>query len=304
MFDHQPSALERRGAALADLLGGRWVTGQAMCRCPVHDDRTPSLSIRLGRSALLFKCFAGCERTDILRAIGTLEPSTLCRHSVRQALPSRVGREPDLGRSACRLWASARPLAASRAAAYLEGRAIDLRPAALRFHPRVPLGAGAGRSWRPAMLAAIEQRGVVVAVQRTFLDRDCLRLADDLAAPRRMLGRPLGGAVVLAPAGRCLGLAEGIETALAAMMLLGIPVWATLSGERFGHVEIPDSVERLILLPDNDRAGALADIRGREAHARAGRFIETLWPPAHLNDWNDLLRTGGKGAGEGGGSVD
>src|SRR3546814_1702262 len=45
---------------------------------------------------------------------------------------------------------------------------------------------------------------------------------------------------------------------ISAMILLGIPVWAALGNERIPRIATPDSVSRLILLPDNDRAGRLA----------------------------------------------
>src|SRR5262245_35352484 len=46
---------------------GRW-----MARCPAHDDRTPSLSLRRGRDGRnLLHCFgAGCALKDIARAMG------------------------------------------------------------------------------------------------------------------------------------------------------------------------------------------------------------------------------------------
>jgi DNA primase len=47
-------------------LGGTWHGLNAMCRCPVHDDRTPSLSLRRGEQAILVHCFAGCDRKAIL----------------------------------------------------------------------------------------------------------------------------------------------------------------------------------------------------------------------------------------------
>lgn len=37
-----------------------------MCRCPAHDDRSPSLAIGLGKHTILFHCFAGCSSADIL----------------------------------------------------------------------------------------------------------------------------------------------------------------------------------------------------------------------------------------------
>jgi hypothetical protein len=45
---------------------GRWTA----C-CPAHEDRTPSLSIRLTRDRWLFHCHAqGCDFRDIMRAVG------------------------------------------------------------------------------------------------------------------------------------------------------------------------------------------------------------------------------------------
>lgn len=39
-------------------------------RCPAHEDRTPSLSIRLTTDRLLIHCWAGCGADDILAAVG------------------------------------------------------------------------------------------------------------------------------------------------------------------------------------------------------------------------------------------
>jgi len=45
---------------------GRWVA-----RCPSHDDKTPSLSIReTGDGRVLLHCFAGCAATEVLSAVG------------------------------------------------------------------------------------------------------------------------------------------------------------------------------------------------------------------------------------------
>src|SRR3546814_10009761 len=80
------------------------------------------------------------------------------------------------------------------------------------------------------------------------------------------------------------------------MILLGIPVWAALGNERIPRIATPDSVSRLILLPDNYRAGRLAVPLAMKAQAVSGRRIETIWPWNDRNDWNDVLRHGGKGA--------
>jgi hypothetical protein len=42
-----------------------------MGRCPNHDDRQPSLSIREGRrGVILVYCFAGCRTRDVIEAAG------------------------------------------------------------------------------------------------------------------------------------------------------------------------------------------------------------------------------------------
>jgi hypothetical protein len=41
-----------------------------MARCPGHDDRTPSLSVRQGYEGVLVKCFAGCGLDKILGVLG------------------------------------------------------------------------------------------------------------------------------------------------------------------------------------------------------------------------------------------
>lgn len=59
--------------------GGTWVA-----RCPSHDDRRPSLSIREGRDdRVLLRCFAGCSLSAITNALG-LKPSDLFPKSARE----------------------------------------------------------------------------------------------------------------------------------------------------------------------------------------------------------------------------
>ena len=42
-----------------------------MAKCPAHDDRTPSLSIRLLDDGRVWvNCFAGCDTPDVVEAVG------------------------------------------------------------------------------------------------------------------------------------------------------------------------------------------------------------------------------------------
>ena len=59
--------------------------GQWMARCPAHDDRGPSLSIREGDDGrILIHCFAGCEAHSIAAAVG-LELSDLFPEQLKTA---------------------------------------------------------------------------------------------------------------------------------------------------------------------------------------------------------------------------
>lgn len=290
--------LHAQAAALVKHLGGTWSPNGAMCRCPAHNDRTPSLSVRVGETALLFKCFAGCDTIDVIRAIRRLDQNIQLSGHIATPSPHILLSPQWLQQRALDLWGNARPLIGTPAEQYLRRRSISMLPPVLRFHPRTPLGRGKQAVFRPAMIAALHERSRFVALQRTFLDPYEPRRARDLTNPRRMLGRPGQGAVMLVPANDTLGLAEGIETALSAILLLDIPVWATLGNERLAHIAIPDTVTRLILLPDDDHGGRIGAAKATEAYQMPGRTIETFWPPAGFNDWNDMLRAGGKGVGD------
>ncbi|ANI79169.1 DUF7146 domain-containing protein [Sphingobium sp. EP60837] len=290
--------LDRIGESLVRKLGGHWRHGKGLCRCPAHPDRRPSLSIRVGTSALLYKCWAGCDTRDVIREILRLDGKAL--DSIEEAGPAPASFTADLWRRqrALHVWDAARQLSGTPAEIYLRRRRIAILPPALRFHARTPLGGGERLDYRPAMIAAVHEGDRFVAIQRTFLDRDDARRARDLIDPRMMLGRPHRGAVVLAPSGQTLGLSEGVETALSAMMLFDIPVWAALGSERLDQVAIPTYVTRLVLFPDNDMAGEIGAAKAMAAYAMPGRQIDVEFPPARFKDWNDVLLAGGQGVGK------
>ena len=280
--------LERRAREIVDSLGGTWRRGRGMGRCPAHEDRTPSLSVRLGRHAILLHCFAGCSNDEVIAELG--------RRGVRarelfdgsgESLPEP--RQETADRNACRLWRGADALSGSPAEAYLLKRGLTQISSELRFHPKTPLGTHRAVRFLPAMLAAVRSDLGVIAVHRTFLDAGASRIAG-FDRPKRALGSLQHGAMRLAmPRGGRLGLAEGIETALSAMQLFGVPCWATFGSERFGLVTIPERVRELHLFVDNDAGGDLAEERAREAYACAGRRIVTERPTALGEDWNDFL---------------
>jgi hypothetical protein len=204
--------LERRAREIVENLNGSWGRGKGMCVCPAHDDRSPSLSVTLGRTAILFHCFAGCSNEEVIAALG--------RRGVRArdlfdgggaALAEPQPRQEGPDRNARRVWAVSARLRDSLAERYLSGRSIREFSAELRFDNQTPLGPRDRVRFLPAMIAAVRTDLGVIAVHRTFLDPEGGGLAR-FQQPRRALGSLGTGAVRLAPPrDGVLGLAEGIE---------------------------------------------------------------------------------------------
>lgn len=287
---HAPLALERRARQIVDALDGHWSGRQGMCCCPAHDDRTPSLSVGLTVSAILFHCFAGCTSDEVLEGFKRhgIQPRDLFDGKGGPIAPSAKPFGPDA--NACRLWREAVPLAGTLGERYLANRSIPLRSSELRFLDRTPLGRKPDVRFLPALIAAVRMDIGIVAIQRTFIDPATATKAA-FFKPKRALGQLGAGAVRLAAPVECrLGLAEGSESALSAQTLFGIPCWATLGNERFGIVAVPERVTELHLFVDGDKGGDLALKRGMEAYSRPGRTIIPHKPDRPDNDWNDELR--------------
>ncbi len=282
------SSLEATARRICESRGGKWSGTKGMACCPAHDDRTPSLGISLGRGAILLHCFAGCDQNSVLAALareGVPASTLFSEGAIEPTMDTGHAAKPSA--AALRIWRDAQPLLTSPAKAYLESRGILAASSALRFHPRTPLGPKGRTRFLPAMISAVSLDEGPIAIHRTFLSGNAKAEFDK---PKRALGA-LGEAAVrlFAPVSGKLGLAEGIESAMSAYALTGIPVWATLGNERFGLVSVPESVTELHLFVDHDAGGELAASRGLAAYARDGRTILVRKPSSRDTDWNDEL---------------
>ena len=287
---HPNQSLAETARRICESRGGKWSGTKGMACCPAHDDRVPSLGVSLGRQAILFHCFAGCDQQSVLAALardGFEAPALFSASATTSEPESTSTRKPSA--AALRIWRDAQPLRASPAKAYLESRGILAASPALRFHPRTPLGPKGRTRFLPAMIAAVSLDEGPIAIHRTFLSTEASGKAA-FEKPKRALGA-LGEAAVrlFAPVSGKLGLAEGVESAMSAYALTGIPVWATLGNERFGLVSVPESVTELHLFVDHDAGGELAASRGLAAYARDGRTIHVRKPSSRDTDWNDEL---------------
>jgi len=143
----------------------------------------------------------------------------------------------------------------------------------------------------PVMLAAAcDVTGTIRATHRTWLRPDGAGKAS-VDPPRKTLGHPLGCAVRLMPAGDAVALAEGIETALAASVLFGMPAWSCLSAGGLAAVRLPETIRTVLIAADHDARGE--GERAAEALARRlsgeGRAVRIALPDTAGTDFNDVL---------------
>lgn len=279
-----PLDAEIRAKNIVEKLGGIWRGSRGECLCPAHDDSSPSLSVRLGDTAILFHCFAGCTPVEVMKA---LERNKL--HDRTAVEMPDVKSKRDMGALAVRLWKASVPIAGTLAEEYLLARGLSPPYSkALRFNPATILGSGPTKRIMPAMIAAAENDMGVTAVQRTFLDPDDV-LRKPIPKPKVSLGLIGTAAIRLAPATDELGLAEGIEDALSAMEWFGTPTWALGGVERLAFVAIPERVRRVIVYADRGRAAERLLEKARDHLTANGReLIPRL--PQHHDDWNDAWR--------------
>jgi putative DNA primase/helicase len=185
------------------------------------------------------------------------------------------------------LWDSAQPIVGTKAETYLRAHGIVFCPAELRYLAYCPVGTAA----HPAMLAAVRDADGLVAVEQTLLRSDGLALAD-VAQPKHMLGVPGGGLGRWGAAPvKVLRLAEDAIEAASAMIVgtHGIPVWPVFGIERYGVIDIPPSIEQIIIYT-GPGAGVAQAIGNAALHlAAGGRAIDVIIPPGDAS-WNAYLR--------------
>lgn len=275
---------EIRAKNIVEKLGGVWRGTRGECRCPAHDDGTPSLSVRLGDTAILFHCFAGCTTLEVLKALNRQNLHDRTAVAMPEGKPKR-----DMGALALRLWKASRPIAGTLAEDYLLARGLSPPfSRSLRFNPATILGSGAAKRTMPAMIAAVENDLGVIAVQRTFLDPENV-LRRPIPKPKVSLGLLGTAAIRLAPATDELGLAEGVEDAQSATEWFGTPCWALGGVERLAFVAIPEKVRRVIVYSDRGRAAERLLEKAHDHLTANGRELVSR-VPEHHNDWNDAWR--------------
>ncbi len=238
------------------------------------------VQLAMGVTGLSFRDAAA----EIERIAGTVRPSA--------TKPERS--DEDKLAALRRAFKESRPIQpGDEAHRYLAGRGLavyDL-PESIRTHPGMAYrDDGKVLGTFAVMLATVtDATGKAVTMHRTFIQDG--KKAPVPSAKKLMQGLPIAGAAIrLTPVSRSLGIAEGIETAIAASELFEVPTWSCISTSGIESFEPPQGVEHVIVFADHDAnyAGQKAAYAAAHRLALKGIEVEVCIPPT-VGDWLDEL---------------
>ena len=237
--------------------------------------------------------FTGQDFPDVARRIDGILGDTV---GVKRDAP--VTEISDAQRTAerKRLWGSSVPITpGSVVDEYMRLRHLDemTYPSCLRFVPNAFDGDGGVRPMMLALVQAHDNSGATL--HRTFLHPDGTRKAE-MASPRKLMAgkTPVGAAVRLgAWTGGPLGIAEGIETALAASHEFQMPVWAALNANMLTQWIPPAGCCEVCIFGDNDesftgQAAAFALAKRLRIERKGAVTVQVHIPPGVGDDWADV----------------
>jgi putative DNA primase/helicase len=177
-----------------------------------------------------------------------------------------------------RIWDAARPIRSGSAVAdYLEKRGVAVAKNSDNLRET---------SDGKVMLAKVQAwDGKGVNIHQTYVES-----GTRLLMPGKL---PSGSAIRLFYAwpDTIMGIAEGIETALSALALFGVPVWSALSAPMLKKWRPPQGVQKVIIFGDNDMKFAGQEAAYSLAWALANTVeVEVKIPSIPGWDWNDVHR--------------
>lgn len=250
-----------------------------------------------------------CELIDLIGRRTGLDGYALYEHCARivgematkqkvaRAAPAAAIAPTDKGARALEIAAEAAPWPGTQADRYLkEARGLCARPGEdIRFHPS--LYDGETKARYPGLVAIFRDAAgnQLPAIHRIFLSDGGARKAD--TAKKTLGSSGSGGSIRLLPIGpdRRLGIAEGIETALAAAQISHIPTWAAISTSGLRRFEWPTEIRELIIFADAGKPGEDA-AAALSARALSSGIRCRVFHPINGDDFADDLAKGARWA--------
>lgn len=266
----------------------------AHCRKGKHD--TALAITRKSDGSLVWFCHR-CGNRGVRRADHTTMPHPQTRRPTRTKVDQADERTRHDGtmrviQAGCREIRPGDPVAD-----YLTSRHLPMPANDVFYHPS--LRDHTGQLW-PCMVAMVTDAvsNEPLTMHRTFLTTDGKKAPIDRTRSPLKGGRKKGGVIRLFADEEVtlgLGIAEGIESALSAVILGFSPVWACIDAGNMAAFPVLEGIESLTVFIDNDppnpntgkAAGqsAFAAVAGR--WLEAGREVRHVLPPR--GDINDYL---------------
>lgn len=172
---------------------------------------------------------------------------------------------------------------------YLSRRSgVSSIPSCIRYHPALAYYDDGSVTHHPALVAALTApEGKGVGVHRIYLDMQGNK-AKVSAGKKLLTGKSISGASVkLCKPSGVLGIAEGIETALAASVLFSVPVWSAISANGMESWTPPSDVKKIVIFGDNDESytGHASAYALAKRLVRDGFAVDVKIPDQKGKDW-------------------
>jgi phage/plasmid primase-like uncharacterized protein len=197
------------------------------------------------------------------------------------------------------LWAQCVPVTdGDPVALYLRRRGLEgPRPEVLKLHAGLPYWHdGKKIGTFPVMVAPVTAPdGRLVTLHRTYLTGDGRKADVPTVKKLTSAAGPLAGACIrlAQPLRGTVGVAEGIETALAASMASGVPTVAAYCAGALAGYSWPSGAQSLVIFADADKAGRASSDELRSRALGAGLRVNVMMPTDEGADWCDVWASRG-----------
>lgn len=249
----------------------------------------------------------GCYRHGVSEKWCAIDRSAMTwqqrKSMTRQVMAATAERQADQQRAWARnaerianLWSECQPLTpGDPASQYLKLRGFGgvwLPPPCLRLHCALPYWHERKKLGTFAAMVApiVAPDGRTVALHRTHLTAGGSKA--DVPSVRKVTAAagPLAGACIqlFKPVRGAIGIAEGIETALAAWCASSVPTMAAYSAGNLAAWKWPPGVQRIVIFADHDKSGAEAAEKLRQRALAAGLRCSVMTPADEGADWADI----------------